>query len=405
MSSLNIVEKVRTFLQNVVNKKYLVVLNLNNGNRLSDDVLRAIIDSILPFCSLIIITYDVAIRLESIEEQSIQDVADVLLTMGPKAVIVQDKDGQRHVAVKDNDEMLKIKHFVLQSHCPTLCTEKFATEIAAFLARLNLPVNIVIRYCDLYLGTENLICSPLPRISMLTFTQELWSSVNDIYRRILELSFVNKMLDSTLDERVYDYYIVQDYCFFIDRGYMLKGLIDQCKTDEELCKFFKNQSEKNEKYVRTILGENNLPSCDEKTIKRMPACAKYTQLMRKLGESREDFSWVTGLIALLPCTLVYAKVGDWMIASGVRPTVKRYADFIEMYRDQARHDRLAYFLELTNRVVNSCSYEVRQKLKGIFREVCECEYAFWDDAYRYGMEKISEIVKNNLGKEEMTWNR
>ncbi|CAF4271938.1 unnamed protein product, partial [Rotaria magnacalcarata] len=70
--------------------------------------------------------------------------------------------------------------------------------------------------------------------------------------------------------------------------------------------------------------------------------------------------WIKGLIALLPCTLLCFKVGAWMIASGVQPTVRRYADFIDYYRDQVRRDRLIYFLDLTNRLVNDCSHEQKK---------------------------------------------
>ena len=127
----------------------------------------------------------------------------------------------------------------------------------------------------------------------------------------------------------------------------------------------------------------------------MPACENYTNFMLKIGQCHEDFSWLQGLIALLPCTLVYAKIGDWMIASGIIPTIKRYAEFIDTYRDQARRDRLIGFLELTNRAVNNCSYKQREKLKEMFQKVCEYEYAFWEDAYQYGTQTINRMMIDN----------
>lgn len=387
LNNVQTVEEVKMFLQNNANETYPIVLHLNNDNQWNNDVFQTTITSILPFCSVVIITCDAVLRLLNTTKQSVRNIAVNLLKMGPQAIVMQDASGQRHVTINDDNQTSRVKHFILQSYCSTLCTETFSIVTAAFLAHDDFPLTVAISYGDIYSATEKLTPSPFLRIPALTYTQELWSSVNDIYNRTLELPFLKKMLDGTLDERIYDYYIIQDHYFLIDRGNMLDGLINQCTNNEELRQFFIMQSEKNKIYVRTILTENNLSLCNENPIRIMPACASYTKFLRKVGKNRKNGSEI-GLITLLPCTLKYAKIGDWMIASGLCPTVKRYAAFIEQYRDQARHDRLAYFLELTNRMVSNCSYKLKQKLKKIFRNVCKHEYAFWDDAYRYGLQRI-----------------
>ncbi|CAF1568524.1 unnamed protein product [Adineta ricciae] len=379
------VEEIREFLRNLDSKKSPVVLNLNNEARLNDDVLQATIDSILPFCSVVIITHDVIKCLRSNEQQSMQNVASKLLTMGPEAIVVQDENGQRYVVINDNNERSQSSYSLLPTRSHNSYTEDLSAAIAAFLAHGNLTLSTAIAYGDSYSTARELHQLPDVRILPYTFVQEMWSFVDDIHKRILTLPFINKMLDSTLNERIHDYYIIQDYYFFLDRGYMLNGLVNHCIHDTEVLEFLKTQLEKNKKYINTILVDNNLPPCDENTIEKMPACVYYTRMMRELGEHRGILATIAGLVGLLPCTLIYAKVGDWMIESGIRPTIKRYADFIDAYYDQARHDRLAHFIELINRLANNCSHEQKLKLKEIFRQICEYEYAFWDDAYQYGM--------------------
>ncbi|CAF5216399.1 unnamed protein product [Rotaria magnacalcarata] len=170
---------------------------------------------------------------------------------------------------------------------------------------------------------------------------------------------------------------------------MLNGLINQC-SNEEARRYFTEQLVKNGNSVGTLLSDNKLPPHVEKTTEKMPACEQYTKFLLALISCNDHLVWIKGLIALLPCTLLYFKVGDWMIASGVQPTVKRYADFVDYYRDQERRLRLNKFLDLTNRVVDDCSHEQKKDLKVLFRQVCEYEYAFWDQSYSYGMSKAEK---------------
>ena len=365
LDDLTIVEKVQPFLQNMINKKYAIIKNSNSINRSNQHKHRPSINSFLSFCSVFIITYDMAICLSRNKQHLMQNVV-----------------------VSEESSMKCIQPL---GHHSTSHIDKFSAEIAAYLAYVNLPLHIAIYYSHRYS-----IHFPFLHSSTMTFTEELWSSVDSIYSRMLRLPFLNQMLDSTLHETIYNYYIVQDYHFFIDREYMLGGLVEHCTNDEEVRQFFNILLEKNKRYVQTILTDHNLSSCDGKTIQKTPACMKYTKLVRKLGRCCGNFSWIQGLIALLPCTLVYAKIGDWMIASGVCPTIKRYADCIDTHRDQGRRDRLVGFLQLTDRVVNNCSHVQRQKLKKLFQKVCEYEYAFWNDAYHYGTQKIPEKINTSV---------
>ena len=366
------VNKVQQFVQNIDIEKHPVIMNSKSVNQSDKYMLQANTDSLLSFYSVFIITYDIAIHLYNNKHQFL-----------------------RNDAVNNMGEESKMEGVLLPDHHPALYAKGFSAAVASHLMRDNLPLNVAIYYSHIYLAVKEWIHSSFLRISTLTFTQELWLSVDTIYNRMLELPFLNKMLDSTLDENIYNYYIVQDYQFFIDREHMLTGLVEQCTNDEEVREFFNILLNKNKNYVQTILCENNLPPCDENTLEKTPACMKYTKLVLKLGRCRGKLSWIKGLIALLPCTLVYAKVGDWMITRGVCPTIKRYADCIDTHRDQARRNRLIGFLQLINRVVNNCSYTQRQQLKKLFQKVCKYEYAFWNDAYQYGMQKVNELIKHN----------
>ena len=382
------VESVQVVSDFIRDKACPLVLDLIT-HRWSPEVLEAVYNLILRFSCILLITYDLAIDLVINDQVSVEDTAYLLLKMGPKVVVVQNKEGRRFAAIDDMDHPLKKECFWLPHHGGLSNSEAFSAAIAASLAYSHLPLVSTVLYCHLYSSVEDCLRSSFPRFLSLTFIQEAWSSVNDIFSRICRQPFINKMLDSSLDERIYDYYIVQDYLFFLDRGRMLKGLIDGC-SDREAHRFLRRQLEKNDKYVSTLLSDNSLPPQNEKVTAKMPACSKYTKLMLTLASCHENRGWVKGLVALLPCTLIYSKVGDWMILSGMQPTVRRYSDFIDRYRDQARRDRLIYFLELTNRVVDDCTNNQRKELKQLFRQVCEYEHDFWDESYRYGMERLNQ---------------
>ncbi|CAF1619123.1 unnamed protein product [Rotaria magnacalcarata] len=382
------VQEVKIFLDSITDKNCHVILDLIT-DQWNNEVLQAIYGSILSFLSVLTITYDIATGLLASDQQSMEDTAHLLLKLGPQVVVIQDKNQQRWMAFTNNNELLKKHCYLLPGNIDISNDGAFSAAIAASLAHNHHSLLSTILNVHMYWLVEQSLRSSFLHILPLTFTQELWSFVNDIYAETLKLPFLNKMLDSTLNERIYDYYIVQDYLFFLDRGRMLNGLINQC-SNEEAHRYFTMQLDKNDKWALTLLSDNNLPPHDEKTTAKMPACEQYTKFLLALTSCNDHLVWIKGLIALLPCTLLYFKVGDWMIASGVQPTVKRYADFVDYYRDQARRDRLIYFLDLTNRVVNDCSHEQKNELKLLFRQVCEYEYAFWDESYRYGMSKAEK---------------
>lgn len=392
------IKVVHNFLQDVANKNYPVIVNLNNSHQWKNDALKETIDLILPSCSILVVSYDIIICLFP-DQQDMLVIVEKLLQMGPKVVVVHDQKGKRFVANKDDHDKLNM----LQGDYSVSCSDNFVAAIAAYVTHNSISFKTAIEYSHLYSTMDKASIPPyLYLVPKLTFTQELWSSVHDIYNRMIQLRFLNEMLNDTLNPRIYDYYIIQDYYYFIDRGNMLNNLIMQCTNNEEVLEFLSIQNDKNKKFLETLLNDNNLALSSEFQIVKTPACLDYTKLLFKLGNSSEDCSWMDGLIALLPCTLVYAKIGDWMIQSGQCPATKRYSDFIDAYRDQAKRDRLLNFLELVNRVVDSCSYEQRQKLEQIFQKVCKYEYAFWDDAYSYGVQNIDGIIKYNLKTEKTT---
>ena len=86
-----------------------------------------------------------------------------------------------------------------------------------------------------------------------------------------------------------------------------------------------------------------------------------------------------------------------MIASCASPTFKRYADFIDSYRDQTKRDLLISFVELIKQVITGRLHEQMRQLKKLFQQLCVYEYDIWDDAYHYEMHYINDMKKN-------TWN-
>ena len=59
----------------------------------------------------------------------------------------------------------------------------------------------------------------------MKFTESLWNSIEDIYDRILKHPFIQELIDGSLDEEAFRFYVIQDALYLRDyaRGLALLG--------------------------------------------------------------------------------------------------------------------------------------------------------------------------------------
>ena len=212
----------------------------------------------------------------------------------------------------------------------------------------------------------------------MKLTEELRSSADHIWKKILEHPFVIELYSGTLPLKKFKYYVIQDYNYLVT-----------------ICKCFSLIASKAEYAVAQRMLE----------LAHMEATTEmdsYKKLLDKLGMKLEDvikadpsptntaymnFLLTTcsleppleGLISLLPCFWSYAE-----IASKHKDLLENnrndiYVEWAETYTTREYLDLVEELKALINQMSESHD---REKLKKIFIMASKYEYMFWDMAYK-----------------------
>jgi thiaminase len=344
----------------------------------------------LPLATILTPNLHEAYRLlEGEKVDDIQEIAFRLLKLGPKAVLVKGSDGCDCLVIEGEPTAIWIGEKSDWIETKNLhgsgCT--FAAAITSFIARGE-PLIDAVQKAKMYVtnairigaqyqlghGNGPLYHNPYP----FNFIQDAWSSINDIYKQIQQLPFLMKLLDSTLPFSKFEFFIQQDHLFLIDTEKICTKLASQTPSDE-LKSLFTCIAKKRLIGAEEIFDTYNIKKPTD-LLTKAPACSAYTEFLHQVAESNH----LAGLVALIPCTLIYQKIGEYLksIQKSSVNSNPYYQIWIDTYSSRDRRKRVEDLLSIVNRAVLVCSENEIITLKEVFRKVSQFEYDFWDDAYR-----------------------
>lgn len=202
------------------------------------------------------------------------------------------------------------------------------------------------------------------------WSQQAWEKADHIYKAILDLPFVTKLADGTLDRDTFNRYIGQDSLYI---GVYCKVLANIAArlADTELTDAFLE-------FARDgVTVEKALHSMyiAERPATMSPACLFYTSLLK--AQSTEPVE--VQAASVLPCFWVYLRVGKH-IAATMKPG-NPYADWIRTYSDPAFDASNDRAITICDRLAAKASTEVREAMTRIFVDCTRMEWLFWHGAY------------------------
>lgn len=393
-----IIEQVVTFLRERSRLPALVVdpvMFAKGGDQLiRNQAINCLKEKVLPLATVITPNLHEARRLlDNPSIDNLETIAFQLLKLGPQAVVIKGRDGRDCLAIKDEDKPIWMGD--LSDWIPTKnvhgtgCT--FAAAIASFLARGESIVNAV-QKAKLFITKA--ICEgaryqlghghgPVYHQHYLqyignNFIQEVWFSIDDLYRRIQQLPFLLELADGCLPWQKFESFIHQDCLFLLDRAKVCSRFAS--KTDHELLRIlFQSIHDKSMTVAGEVFSKYNIKHSTALATKS-PVCSAYTEYLNQTSNIDE----LTGLIALVPCTLIYQKIGEYLnkldtVRTNSNPS---YRLWINTYSSEERRDRVENMLNIVNRAVMICSMEELVELKQVFQKVSQYEHDLWDEAYR-----------------------
>ncbi|TLV00990.1 thiaminase II [Dyadobacter luticola] len=210
----------------------------------------------------------------------------------------------------------------------------------------------------------------------MKFTDLLWANALPIYEQIQLHPFNQELKEGTLPLEKFKFYIYQDSLYLADFAKALAVTGAKSGNSHELLDFlgFAQNAILVERALHlSYFKEYNIEHAGEKA----PGCFAYTNYLMSVSAFE---SYEVAVAALLPCFWIYKKVGDYIYANQISPNP--YQNWINAYSGEEFGHSVQKALDICDRLAESATDNVRQKMIEAYLTASRLEYVFWDSAYQ-----------------------
>jgi len=214
----------------------------------------------------------------------------------------------------------------------------------------------------------------------MKFTESLWVSIEDIYDKILKHPFIRRLIDGSLDEEAFRFYVIQDALYLRDyaRGLALLGA--KAPNDQWLMMFLEHA--RDVIVVERALHESffkdwHLTAEDVHSTPMAPSNLLYTSYLLRITYER-PFPEVLG--CFLPCYWIYWEVGKELEKHGSpRELFRRW---IHAYASEQYGSIVQQVLEVMDQVAQGAEEGDLKLIRNHFVMTSKLEYLFWDMGFQ-----------------------
>mmetsp|Transcript_18610 Transcript_18610/g.38335 ORF Transcript_18610/g.38335 Transcript_18610/m.38335 type:complete len:250 (-) Transcript_18610:309-1058(-) len=231
--------------------------------------------------------------------------------------------------------------------------------------------------------------------------QTFWDAAYPMIAVTEQHPFLVSMVDGSLEEENFKYYVVQDALYLRDYADCLRRVAQKAPTPEDASRLnaFAKGAEVSEMELHNSFFKEwkiDAPKQSESDdpMKRMPNCLLYTSYIKRVVATE---SYAQGLSALLPCFWVYMHVGHVMLKLREKldaedPASKsnrksQYDAWIDMYAGDEFVKEVTDYIAMVNaecdRIQSSDENDPQAALARMqqhFVMGCKLEHMFWDQA-------------------------
>ena len=212
------------------------------------------------------------------------------------------------------------------------------------------------------------------------FRNAMWTTMEEVYARILAHPFVAGLTDGTLRRDAFAYYVIQDAHYLRDYARAL-AIVGAKAPDEPTIAMFAGHARGAIEVERALHGglfrDMEIAEAQVRSTPVMPTTLAYTSyLLRACHQG----SFAEALAAVLPCYWIYAQVGAALLARSSPDPL--YARWIGTYGGEEFGTIVADVLAVVDRVGAMASEEERAAMRAHALTTARYEWMFWDAAWR-----------------------
>lgn len=211
----------------------------------------------------------------------------------------------------------------------------------------------------------------------MQWSQEAWQAALPVYTKILELDFIRELMDGSLPQEKFRFYIQQDALYLNGFGKALAGIAAKLDNPGHMAAFatFAGETMAVERDMHqkffAILGKTE-------DLEPSPSCLLYTSYMlRQLADAPVEVA----LASVLPCFWVYKEVGDYILAKQSR-TGNQYQSWIDTYGGEEYGSAVTRAIGICDTLAAECTPKRREAMTRAYVLCTKMEWMFWDSAYK-----------------------
>ncbi|WP_267739868.1 thiaminase II [Myroides injenensis] len=212
----------------------------------------------------------------------------------------------------------------------------------------------------------------------MKWSNQAWKAAEPVYNEILNLPFIKELIQGTLSQEQFEFYIKQDALYLAEYGRILTAIATKLDKPEHAAAFISfaantMQVERalHQTFVRTLNKLDNaiLPS---------PSCLLYTSyLSRQVALSSIEVT----LGAVLPCFWIYKKVGDYILENQTKDN-NPYQSWIDTYGGEEFNQSVEMAIKICDELAENSSESTRKKMTQAYIMCSKMEWLFWHSAYK-----------------------
>jgi thiaminase/transcriptional activator TenA len=213
----------------------------------------------------------------------------------------------------------------------------------------------------------------------MKWSDQAWKTIEPVYDRILQLPFIQELMNGTLSKNKFLFYLQQDALYLSEYGKILAGIAAKTGSPDYKKAFLKFAGD-------TVSVEQALHEFYLKDIhiadraEASPSCMLYIGYLYSLIAS---CPLEAALAGVLPCFLIYKRVGDHILENQTR-SANPYQQWINTYGGQEFAEAVQQATSICDEVAETCTDMQRQVMTEAFVRASRLEWMFWDSAWKMG---------------------
>ena len=214
----------------------------------------------------------------------------------------------------------------------------------------------------------------------MTFTEQLWGSIQDIYAAILGHPFLNGLRDGSLPRESFRFYTVQDSLYLREFARTLSLAAARAPQDDWILMFDEHAAgalRVERALHESFFADFGLTPLDVAATPMAPTNVAYTSYLLATSYARPFHE---ALSALLPCYWIYWEVGKELEKAGSPDAL--YRRWIDTYASEPFGALVSAVLRAADETAARTDDAGRAAMRRHFLTTSRYEWMFWDMGWR-----------------------